>query len=182
MAFMSILTLISVSMQIAAEYDISAELYAGDQLVTHAADYFDLVAGAQTVTLRFDGSAIRELGLDGPYTIKNLYATPLDIGIPAADVTDVFTTSAYTYTQFGRFACYPLTVGHTGEGSGPGNSPSHSDGCFANEFVPGEFIEITGASPSEGWSIDSWSVDNSRCKYGDNKYRLDTGKFTLDYG
>jgi pimeloyl-ACP methyl ester carboxylesterase len=92
---------VEVNADLVGEYAISAELYAGNQLITQAADFYPLSAGIQTVTLRFDGSAIREMGLNGPYTISNLYATPLDIGITAQSATNVRTTTAYSYTQFG---------------------------------------------------------------------------------
>ena len=92
---------VELNADLAGEYAISAELYAGTQLITQAADYYPLSAGIQTVTLPFDGGAIREMGLNGPYTISNLNATPLDIGITAQSAVNVLETSAYSYTQFG---------------------------------------------------------------------------------
>jgi pimeloyl-ACP methyl ester carboxylesterase len=82
------------------EYAVSAELYAGDQIIAQSGDYLYLPAGMQIVTLPFDGGSIREAGLNGPYTIKNLYFTPIDIGITAASAEIAWTTSAYSYTQF----------------------------------------------------------------------------------
>lgn len=137
------------------QYNISGDLYAGDILLAQAADYFALNSGTQNVLLHFDGSAIREMGLNGPYTIKNLYATPLDIGITDLYVENIHTTAAYSYTEFGRYPCYPLTVNHTGNGADPQFTPSNSKGCFTNEFVAGEFINLT-ATPSAGWSVGSW--------------------------
>jgi hypothetical protein len=84
----------------AGEYALSAELYAGDQLITQSADFFILNAGMQTITLPFDGGAIQNAGLDGPYIVKNLYFTPIDIGIAAASVENAWTTNAYSFTQF----------------------------------------------------------------------------------
>jgi pimeloyl-ACP methyl ester carboxylesterase len=141
----------------AGSYAVNADLYAGSQFVSYTSDTVDLTISDQELTFSFDGAEIRSSGLDGPYTITHLFVTPVELGIPTASVDNAFTTSALTYTQFGTHPCYLLSTGHTGEGSDPVISPSRSDGCFADEFVPGEFIEITGASPSEGWSIGSWS-------------------------
>jgi pimeloyl-ACP methyl ester carboxylesterase len=89
-----------VNLTTPGEYAVSAELYAGNQLVTQAGDFFPLVAGTQTITLPFYGGAIYEAGLDGPYTVKNLYFTPIDIGITAQSVENAWTTAAYSYTEF----------------------------------------------------------------------------------
>ncbi len=141
------------------EYAVSAELYAGDQLITQSGDFFQLAAGTQTVTLPFDGGAIREAGLNGPYTVKNLYFTPIDIGITAANVENAWTTSAYNYTQFGTHACYILTLSHTGSGSNPTTSLANSTGCANGEYMTSEVIDLT-ASPNPTWHITSWTGTN----------------------
>ena len=92
---------IGLDLDEASAYAISAELYAGDQLVTQAGDFFDLEAGSQTVRLLFDGQSIRDSGLDGPYTVTNLYLTPLDVGILASSAVDVLQTGPYQHNQFG---------------------------------------------------------------------------------
>ncbi|WKZ39487.1 MAG: hypothetical protein QY328_14590 [Anaerolineales bacterium] len=92
---------IEVNLVEAGEYAVTAELYAGDQLITQSGDFFDLASGAQTITLPFDGDAIRQAGLHGPYTITNLYLTPIEVGITAQSGIDVLQTPAYKYTQFG---------------------------------------------------------------------------------
>ena len=116
----------------------TADLYAGDQFVTQIGDFFDLTTGTQTITLPFDGVAIRQSMLNGPYTITNLSLTPLDTGITAQSATSVVTTSAYSYTQFGSHPCYLLTLGHAGSGGDPVASPANSTVCSANEYTAGE--------------------------------------------
>ncbi|MBN2116321.1 MAG: hypothetical protein JW730_07115 [Anaerolineales bacterium] len=54
-------------------------------------------------------------------------------------------------------ACYPLTLGHTGQGSDPLASPINSTGCSTGEYVAGESISLSGAVPDSGWEIDSWT-------------------------
>lgn len=88
----------------AGEYAIAADLYAGSQFVAHIGGFFNLAAGTQTITLPFDGEVIYRSGLNGPYTITNLFLTPLDTGITARSATNVHITSAYSYTQFGSRA------------------------------------------------------------------------------
>ena len=53
--------------------------------------------------------------------------------------------------------CYTLTLGHTGNGSDPVVSPANSSGCSANNYVSGEVIQLSGASPSSGWYINGWT-------------------------
>ena len=84
----------------AGEYDISAELYVGDQLITHAGDFYTVDIGTQTITLRFPGTVIRQMGINGPFTIKNLYITPLDTGVTAISVETLWTTNSYSYLLF----------------------------------------------------------------------------------
>ena len=83
------------------EYEGSADLYSGTQFVTHFADFFNLSTGAQTITLPFDGLAIREAGLNGPYTVKNLSLTPTDTGIPSQSIEIAWVTPSYNVTLFG---------------------------------------------------------------------------------
>ena len=53
--------------------------------------------------------------------------------------------------------CYTLTLSHTGEGSDPAVSPVNSTGCAAGSYVAGEAITLSGAIPTAGYQIDSWT-------------------------
>jgi hypothetical protein len=53
--------------------------------------------------------------------------------------------------------CYELTVGHNGNGSNPTASPTNSTGCAVDEYVYGESISLSGATPATGWHIAGWS-------------------------
>jgi hypothetical protein len=62
-----------------------------------------LAAGAQSVTLNFLGTAIRQSGADGPYVLTNLTLSPAG-GVAAAAVAQAYTTSSYHSTDFGPAA------------------------------------------------------------------------------
>ncbi len=75
------------------------------------------------------------------------------------DVSDgeLTTTGAtWSFTTDGATACYPLTLGHTGNGTTPTALPANSTGCSAGQYVAGELINLSGATPDSGWKIDSW--------------------------
>ncbi len=145
-----------VNANVAKEYSISAELYAGNQLITQSSGFYTLTGGIQDVTLKFDGNSIREKGLDGPYIIKNLYVTPLDVGVPDLSVENIWTTSYYDHSQFGTHPCYTLTLTHSGSGDDPIANPANSEHCGPGEYAPNEDIVLT-ASPSNGWHISGWT-------------------------
>jgi hypothetical protein len=52
--------------------------------------------------------------------------------------------------------CYPLTLGHTGQGSDPTATPTSSIGCPAGQYVAGETISLSDATPVTGWYIAGW--------------------------
>jgi len=53
--------------------------------------------------------------------------------------------------------CYALTLGHTGQGSDPVASPTNSTGCPADQYLAGEDISLSGATPDTDWQIGSWT-------------------------
>ena len=53
--------------------------------------------------------------------------------------------------------CWVLTLTHTGSGSDPAASPTNSTGCSAGEYHVGETISLSGAVPTSGWVISSWT-------------------------
>jgi hypothetical protein len=62
-------------------------------------------------------------------------------------------TAGVTYSQ----VCYVLTLGHTGQGSDPTATPANSVGCLSSEYVAGEAISLSGATPDTGWQITGWT-------------------------
>jgi len=52
--------------------------------------------------------------------------------------------------------CYALTLGHTGNGTTPTATPANSTGCSAGQYISGETIALSGATPDSGWQIASW--------------------------
>ena len=71
--------------------------------------------------------------------------------VGSADNTcyQVVTTTAPT--------CHVLALSHTGSGSDLVASPTNSTGCAAGQYVSGETISLSGAAPTTGWQIDSWT-------------------------
>ena len=57
----------------------------------------------------------------------------------------------------GSPTCYALTLGHSGQGTDPVGTPTNSTGCSAGQYVAGEIIILSGASPASGWQISSWT-------------------------
>jgi hypothetical protein len=53
--------------------------------------------------------------------------------------------------------CYTLTLTHSGQGSDPVASPANSAGCSTGQYVAGETISLSGATPATGSSISSWT-------------------------
>ena len=83
-------------------YTLSADIYAGETFITHAYVKVSLEAGAQVVTLRFDGNEIRSQQLDGPYTVRNVLLLDESQGTLLIEAADyVYTTTNYQYRQFG---------------------------------------------------------------------------------
>ena len=52
-------------------------------------------------------------------------------------------------------ACYELTLTHSGEGSDPIASPTHSTNCPIGQYLASEAVNLT-ASPASGWHVASW--------------------------
>jgi uncharacterized repeat protein (TIGR02543 family) len=54
--------------------------------------------------------------------------------------------------------CYALTLSHAGQGSDPTATPPKSSSCATNgQYVLGQEIALSGAVPSTGWQISSWT-------------------------
>jgi hypothetical protein len=88
---------VNVNCSLAGNYTLKGSLYNGSHLhITSASSNTDLVSGTSGVSLSFDGMAIRNEGLDGPY----------DVSITIYDSDQAFlgslegTTSSYTSEQF----------------------------------------------------------------------------------
>jgi hypothetical protein len=87
----------------AGEYAISADLYAGNEFISHAIGQLSLATGSQTLLIRFDGDDIRQSQLNGPYMIRNLLLFhESNDGLLIETADNVHTTAPYSYEQFGR--------------------------------------------------------------------------------
>ncbi len=71
--------------------------------------------------------------------------------------TTVTMDEGKTVTAYFTPICYPLTRNHTGEGSDPVANPTNSTGCPLNQYTYNQAIDLSGAVPSTGWHISSWT-------------------------
>lgn len=94
---------VGVDVDQASRFTLAADLYAGDLFVAQATTEAVLSAGSQTMTLLFDGQAIRESGLDGPYTVRHLLLVDNDpLPLRVAMVEMAGETAVYEHDEFGR--------------------------------------------------------------------------------
>jgi len=67
----------------------------------------------------------------------------------------------YTVEIVDSIVCYALTLGHSGSGTAPVADLANSTGCPTGEYVAGETINLSGATPDLGWGIAGWyGTDN----------------------
>jgi hypothetical protein len=76
---------VTLNVSTTGEYRLLGSLTGADgaQLVSSAwasADSAPLPTGVHTATLNFDGKTLRTAGVDGPYTLDDLYIEHLDTG------------------------------------------------------------------------------------------------------
>ena len=86
----------------AGDYLLQAELWAGNRFITEAEGAASLAEGTHELRVLFEGNDIRQGGLNGPYTIRNLLLvdqTQAPILIDSLD--DVHQTDSYNHRLFG---------------------------------------------------------------------------------
>jgi uncharacterized repeat protein (TIGR02543 family) len=72
------------------------------------------------------------------------------------------TGPTWSFTTGAPPACFTLTLGHSGDGSTPGATPTKSAACSATgQYVASENIALSGAVPSAGWQISGWTGTSS---------------------
>jgi formylglycine-generating enzyme required for sulfatase activity/pimeloyl-ACP methyl ester carboxylesterase len=106
---------LDVNSNVTGPVQLTGELWAGGQYVATAQTVTEVVAGIQTLSLRFLGDDIYQARLDGPYTLTNLSLSDLSYGsIPVFELQDAFTTGAYQYEDFGEMNVFiPVIVRET---------------------------------------------------------------------
>lgn len=98
-----------VEVQMAGEYSLSADLYAGESFIAHAIINKDLNIGSQSIVLSFDGHSIFQKNLDGPYTVQNVFFSQEgDYTLLIQSEENVFTTGPYKYRDFGNLVFIPM--------------------------------------------------------------------------
>lgn len=82
---------------------LTADLYAGETFITQATTTVTLAAGEQTMRLLFAGEAIRDSGLDGPYTLRHLLLLDNEPELLLVEQVAVGgETAVYGHEEFGR--------------------------------------------------------------------------------
>jgi len=95
---------VGVEISQTGDYVLSGLLVGPGQVeIDQTTHYAALAAGSHTVTLLFDGNIIRDSGLDGPYTLAEVYLLD-NTGalLPADSATDAWVTAPYDHQRFGR--------------------------------------------------------------------------------
>ncbi len=142
-------------------YSVSGSNLTGNIVITPPADFeisltsgSGWVANPNTISLAPTGTTVAAT----PIYVRFNRATE---GISSGDITHASTGAttqnvAVSGTAALAPTCYSLTLGHTGNGSTPTASPTNSTGCPASQYVSGEAITLSGATPDGGWQIASW--------------------------
>jgi hypothetical protein len=94
---------VGIDISTTGQYQLTGDLFAGDQVVAQFSEIISAPAGSQTVTLQFVGNDIYTAGLDGPYLLTNLVLVDLQAAVPTIMESDLYTTAAYKYVQFMPF-------------------------------------------------------------------------------
>jgi hypothetical protein len=104
---------VGVNTVVSSTFALSANLVdPDDNPVAHSLTYQDIITGANTITLRFDGDDIYASQQNGPYTLTSLLLTDQrGATLVVIDAEDVYTTAAYNYQDFGEGRIYlPLVL------------------------------------------------------------------------
>ncbi len=151
---------VGVNPSVSSDFTLSGDLVVGSQIVAHAGAYVSLTPGAQNVTLSFSGDDIRATNLDGPYTLTNLTLSDMAYGsIPVVSGTNVYTTVAYTATDFAA-TCYTLSLA-ANPPSGGTLTPDIAPNCNGGtQYTSGSVVTLTGAA-IPGYTFAGWSGDTS---------------------
>jgi len=111
---------ISLDVDTAGSYTVSADLYGGTTLISHSAGQGDLTQGVQNVFLAFDFDDIRASNLDGPYFVTSVSITSTDPGGGTFTFNINYKTRAYKYNENFGSGSQPNLVPQTTKNSIPG--------------------------------------------------------------
>lgn len=94
---------VGVDVQQSGLFELSARLVDGaSDPVAWASEYRWLTVGVQDVGLRFDGEAILTNGMDGPFTVTDVYLfDDSGVAVKLDEASYVWTTAAYDHNIFG---------------------------------------------------------------------------------
>jgi hypothetical protein len=112
--FERLIVTFEITSDLAGEYQLGGWLKTGDQQIRAETSKVTLISGKQLVEIAFDGQAIGDNQIDGPYQIEAIWVAPADQAISepvlldemAAYSTNLYTTQAYQANNFTVRAAY----------------------------------------------------------------------------
>jgi formylglycine-generating enzyme required for sulfatase activity len=149
---------------------LAAELVASGGLVVDRATTIAEISstGLHTITLRFEGAAIYQSGLDGPYTVSQIVLFDDDSFIQLDTDESGWLTAAYDHRDFGSgFGVYlPLVVGGSGTTQAavlPQTAANYavvtdSNGNYTFSGLPARTYTVLPDQPGQTFSPASRSV------------------------
>jgi uncharacterized repeat protein (TIGR02543 family) len=165
--------------------------YAGIPAFSSAATYTYLEAGSQTVQLAFDGSSIALARVDGPYEVKGLWVSDLELDADLIDLSantldrkdPAYVTAAYRAGDF-------ETLGATFTGQyGERGVDSDRDGRLESLTIdaglelstPGTYTVVGELQNSEGQIVSqaTWTGSHSPASLQFDGIRGTVGPYTL---
>lgn len=98
----SLVLTVSATVPVAGNYVLNGDLYdANGNLIQMQALAVDAAAGSIELPLSFDGSVIHAQGVDGPYTLRDVVLSSMDLGgLPVAVLDAPYVTQPYGVAQF----------------------------------------------------------------------------------
>jgi hypothetical protein len=106
-----------------------------------------------------------------------------DHGMPYVAFRDEANNGKVSVMKFtGGFmpTCFPLIIGHTGQGHNPTASPANSIGCPTGQYAVGTTISLSNALPDSGWRINGWTgTDNDSNTARDNTLTMPASARTV---
>lgn len=91
---------VELSVSLPGYYRVQANLYGGDNLIDWAETYISLGGGTQLVSLNYNGVTIYALGIDGPYTLMEVFIFDDSDTIVYSNNFLTYDTAAYSHTEF----------------------------------------------------------------------------------
>ena len=152
---------VNVSASSAGAFVLSGKLLGGGQTIAQDGTYAVLAAGDNVVMLNFNGQAIRNAQIDGPFTVEDLRLARVDAGgVPTPPAGVAWATPAYGWQSFGG-GCVSLSVivNPVSAASVTADPPPNCTTGQNELYTPGTQVQLTRTGEQDagflGWSGDA---------------------------